>query len=418
MSRRPLIAFLAGLAPYPPPLIGSSLRISRLVRELHREFDVALLCLADVDTKAIVENWELGRELTRIVAIPRPEPLGQRDAIWGSIPACAGATLVSSMPGQRPRMFDWAWSPALIESTRQTLSELNVEAVWATRIWCAEMARAAGARRIIVDVDDFNGDAMVRELDSLRPYKRKVLHRIQAKSLARYERRLLNRFSAVAICKAEDTALLDTNSSERVHIVPNGVDLPDSIDRSKVNPAELLFVGTLSWGPNMEAMQDLVDEILPAVRRALPAAHLTVAGRSPTPDSVRSLLSRPAVQLHESPLSLAEHYSRATIAVAPLRRGGGTSIKVLESLAYAVPTVVTPSAARGLGLEDGKHLLVASSAAEFADACLYLLNNQAEARALAETGQNEVLRRFSWQAAGERARDAVRSLLQSRVSVA
>jgi glycosyltransferase involved in cell wall biosynthesis len=418
MSRRPLIAFLAGLAPYPPPLIGSSLRISRLLRELHEEFDIALLCLADVDTKAIVDNWELGRRLTRVVAIPRPEPLGRRDAIWGSIPACARATIITSLPGQRPRMFDWGWSDKLVDSTRQALAELKIEAVWATRIWCAELARAAGARRIIVDVDDFQGDAMMRELAEGPPYKRKMLHRIQAKNLVRYERHLLNRYSAVAICKQEDTALLDGGRSERVHVVPNGVDFPQMIDRSRVSPAELLFVGTLSWHPNIEAMEQLVEEILPAIQGSFPAANLTVAGRAPTPDSVRSLLSRPAVELHESPLSLAEHYSRATIAVAPLRRGGGTSIKVLESLAYAVPTVVSPTAARGLGLEDGKHLLVASSTREFAEACIHLLNDPAKARALAEAGRQEVLRRFSWQAAGARARAAVHSVLESRESVA
>jgi glycosyltransferase involved in cell wall biosynthesis len=407
MSRRPLIAFLAGLAPYPPPLIGSSLRISRLLRELHEEFDIALLCLADVDTKAIVDNWELGRRLTRVVAIPRPEPLGRRDAIWGSIPACARATIITSLPGQRPRMFDWGWSDKLVDSTRQALAELKIEAVWATRIWCAEMARAAGARRIIVDVDDFQGDAMMRELAEGPPYKRKMLHRIQAKNLVRYERHLLNRYSAVAICKQEDTALLDGGRSERVHVVPNGVDFPQMIDRSRVSPAELLFVGTLSWHPNIEAMEQLVEEILPAIQGSFPAANLTVAGRAPTPDSVRSLLSRPAVD-----------YSRATIAVAPLRRGGGTSIKVLESLAYAVPTVVSPTAARGLGLEDGKHLLVASSTREFAEACIHLLNDPAKARALAEAGRQEVLRRFSWQAAGARARAAVHSVLESRESVA
>ena len=411
MSHRPRIAFLAGLAPYPPPLIGSSLRISRLLRELHEEFDIALLCLSDVSTSAIVENWELGKQLTRVVAIPRPAPLGKRDALWGSIPVSASAAIVTSLPGQRPRMFDWAWSEQLVDATRQALHELDIDAVWATRLWTAEMARAAGARRIIVDVDDFHGDAMVKALAEGEPFKRKLLHRIQAKNLVRYERRLLSRFSAIAICKAEDAALVETNGSERLHVVPNGVDFPETVDRNHASPAELLFVGTLSWEPNIEAIRQLVDEILPAMLDACPTTRLTVAGRSPTPDEVRLLTSRPNVELHESPVSLGEYYSRATIGVAPLLHGGGTSIKVLESLAYALPTVVTPVAARGLGLEDKKHLLVASSNREFAAACLHLLNHPAEARALGDAGRQEVLRRFSWQAAGARARAAVHSVL-------
>jgi glycosyltransferase involved in cell wall biosynthesis len=418
MSRRPLIAFLAGLAPYPPPLIGSSLRISRLIRELHAEFDIALLCLSDVETDTITENWELGKQLKRIVAVPRPEPLGKRDAIWGSLASSAMATIVTSVPGQRPRLFDWAWSERLVAATRQTLRELNVEGVWATRFWTAEMARAAGAKRIIVDIDDFQGGAMVRELAESPPYKRKMLHVVQAANLVRYERRLLKRFSAVAICKQEDAALLETNAPERIHVVPNGVDLPVSVDRSRVNSGELLFVGTLSWEPNIEAMRQLVEAILPAVRESFPGATLTVAGRSPTPDHVRALLSQPHVALHESPVSLDEFYTRAAIGVAPLLRGGGTSIKVLESLAYALPTVASPVAARGLGLEDGKHLLIADSSREFAAAILHLLNEPTKARALGDAGRREVLRRFSWQAAGESARAAMRSVLESREFVA
>jgi len=418
MNRRPLIAFLSGLAPYPPPLIGASLRIARLVRELHTEFDVALLCLSDVDADMITANWEFGKQLKRIVTIPRPKPLGKRDAMWGSIPASAKAAIVTSMPGQRPRIFDWAWSEHLVEATRQAIREFNIEAVWASRFWTGEMARAAGASRIIVDVDDFQGEPMVRELAEGQPYKRKLLHVIQAKNLVRYERRLLRRFSAVSICKQEDAAFLETRASERIHVVPNGVDLPDSVDRSRVSAAELLFVGALSWDPNIEAMRQLVEAILPAMRESFPATTLTVAGRSPTPDHVRTLLSQPDVTLQESPMSLDEFYSRATIGVAPLLRGGGTSIKVLESLAYALPTVASPVAARGLGLEDGKHLLLATSTREFTAACLHLLNDPAKARALGEAGRQEVFRRFSWQAAGARAREAMRSVLDSRESVA
>jgi len=411
MSRRPLIAFLAGLAPYPPPLIGSSLRISRLLRELHKDFDVALFCVSDIDTATIREDWELGKHLTRIVAVPRPAPLGKRDALWGSVASTAAATVVTSLPGQRPRIFDWAWSDKLIEVTRQALQELDIEAVWATRFWTGEMARAAGAKRIIVDIDDFQGDAMMKELSQGPPFRRKMLHLIQAKNLVRYERRLLKRYSAVAICKEEDAALLDGDGTERIHVVPNGVDLPPAVDRSRARSGELLFVGTLSWGPNIEAIQQLVEEILPAVQEALPSARLTVAGRGPTSDEVRALLSRPSVELHESPVSLSEHYSCASIGVAPLLRGGGTSIKVLESLAYGLPTVVSPVAARGLGLEDGKHLVVASSNRDFAAACVRLLNNPDEARALGESGRAEVRRRFSWESAGIRARAAVQSIL-------
>ena len=413
MSRRPLIAFLAQLPPYPPPLIGSMIRVARLARELSEDFDIAFVCPADVPTDALIENWELGKRLTRVVAVPFTRQPPKRDAFWGSMSSCIKATVVTSFPGQRPRILDVAWSSQMRDATRLLLREFDVKAVWATRSWTAEIAHAAGAKRIIVDVDDFQGALMLKELNETRWYKRKALHRIQANNLIRYERRLLHRYDAVAICKEDDAALLDARTPERIHVVPNGVDIPVTIDRVRANPCELLFVGTLSWPPNIEAIRELAEQILPAVQLEVPAARLTVAGRGPAPDDVRSLLARPDVELHESPLSLSNLYSRAGIAVAPLARGGGTSIKVLEGLAYGLPTVATPTAARGLALEHGKQLLIASSPREFAAACIRLLNNPLEAQAMGEAGRGEVQRRFSWQASGVHARAAVDRLISS-----
>jgi len=393
------------------------IRIARLVRELNEQFDIAFVCPADVQSDDLVEHWDVGKRLTRVITVPMVRMPAEQDAWWGSTFSCLSAAIVTSFPGQRPRMLDVAWSGQMIDATRHLLREFDVKAVWATRSWTAEMARAAGAKRIIVDVDDFQGAIVLKELDESPSYKRKALHRIQAKNLIRYERHLLDRYHAVAICKEEDAAFLDASAPERIHVVPNGVDIPETIDRSRFNPHELLFVGALSWPPNVEALRYLVEQILPVIRLEFPAATLTVAGRGPVPDDVRSLLAQPNVDVHESPLSLADYYSRAGIAVAPLERGGGTSIKVLEGLAYGLPTVATPAAVRGLALEHEKQLLVASSPREFAAACIRLLNHPAEAQALGEAGRREVTRRYSWQAAGVRARAAVDRVISSPASV-
>ena len=411
MSRRPRIAFIAGLAPYPPPLIGATLRIGSLIRELQEEFEVAFVCLSEVDSQTIRENWKLGRSPACVVAVPRPLPLGRKDALWGSVASCLKAAVVTTIPGQRPRMFDWAWSPEFIAELRRVLRELNIDVVWATKIWMAEMARAAGAKHIIVDNDDFQGTLMTEELSRNRWYKRKALHSIQARNLVRYERRLLKRFDAAVICKSEDAALVESSNGARLHVVPNGIDVPDTVNRTNVGSSDMLFVGTLSWPPNIDAVTELVQQTLPLVRREVPTARLIVAGRGPVPDDVRSLFAADAAELHESPLSLEEFYSRTAISVAPLATGGGTSIKVLESLAHAIPTVASSVAARGLGLVDGKHLRIADTVDEFATACIRLLRHPDEAAALGLAGREEVMRRFSWKTAGVSARDAVRRLL-------
>jgi glycosyltransferase involved in cell wall biosynthesis len=133
-------------------------------------------------------------------------------------------------------------------------------------------------------------------------------------------------------------------------------------------------------------------------------------------EELRQLLASAGAELHESPATLDAFYDAAAISVAPLQAGGGTSIKVLESLAHAVPTVATPTAVRGLDLSAGIHLAVADSAAEFAAACIDLLRAPERALALGRGGREEVFRRFSWDAAGANARAALRQLLGDRAT--
>lgn len=66
---------------------------------------------------------------------------------------------------------------------------------------------------------------------------------------------------------------------------------------------------------------------------------------------------------------LAPYYARAACAVAPIRAGGGTRIKILEAVALGVPVVSTSLGAEGLEFRPGEHLLLADAPAAFAAAC-------------------------------------------------
>jgi len=310
------------------------------------------------------------------------------------------------------------WSTELVAKVRKLFEELPIEAVWANGSRMAEMARAAGARRILVDIGDFDGDLMRQRLSETRFFYRKPLHQVQVAHLRRYERQLPRRFEAVATCKGEDMALLAKVKDTPAHVVPNDIDLPEASSPRNPHPFELLFVGTLYYPPNIDALTNFVTGILPTIQLALPKATLTVAGRGPVPEELRQLLRRPGITLNESPASLTSAYAGASVCVAPLGHGSGTSIKVLEALAHGVPIVATPMGARGLGLHDGVHIRVAENNQDFAAACVALMTDSAYAEGLAKAGVEEVNRRFSWEAVGVEARRALSGLLGRAVNSA
>ena len=410
-SRRPLVAFFADVAPYPRPLYGGQIRVEHLIRELLREFDIALVCQSSVSDAELASNWELGPRLTRIVTAPRRKLAEGEYPEWGTLSASVRAAMRVAIPGVRPAFHEVVWSDELVAKARQLFAELPIEAVWASRTWMAEMARLAGARRIHVDVDDFEGDLMLERVARNRFYRRKPLHWLQAVHLDRYERSLTTRFQSISVCKPEDVAPLTRSSRSRVYVVPNGVDLPSASPSDARRSFSMIFVGALWYEPNAEALRWLVNEVLPRIRWVVPEASLIVAGRGPLSEGLPELLGASGIELHESAVTLEPLYARASLSVAPLFTGGGTSIKVLESLAYGLPVVATPVAVRGLGLEAGRHLAIAGAEQEFAAACADLLRNPDKARDMADAGRTEVARRFTWATSGVAARDALRTLL-------
>ena len=411
-SRRPLVAYFADVAPYPRPLYGAQIRVEHLIRELLREFDVALVCQSSVSEAELASRWELGSRLVRIVTAPRRKLPESSYPEWGSLTNSIRAALRIAVPAVRPAFHEVVWSDELVEKARELFSELPIEAVWASRTWMAEIARQAGGRRIHVDVDDFEGHLMLERVARNPFYRRKPLHWMQAVHLDRYERHLTRRFQSVSVCKSEDLARLSRGARARMCVVPNGIDVPSGALPQAREPYTMIFVGALWYEPNAAGLRWLVSDVLPQVRQHLPEATLIVAGRGPLSEDLPELLRGPGIEVHESAASLDALYARASLSVAPLLIGGGTSIKVLESLAHGVPTVATPVAVRGLGLEAGRHIAVAASAEAFANACAELLRNPPAAHEMAVAGRTEVARRFTWEATGSAARDAVRTLLR------
>jgi len=104
--------------------------------------------------------------------------------------------------------------------------------------------------------------------------------------------------------------------------------------------------------------------------------------------------------------------------VAPLREGGGTKIKVLESLKLGRTCVVTPHAQRGYGqvLRDGQSLLVGETDEELAAACVRLIEQPELRDRLAATGQEVVRERYSWNGFSRSVRDAITRVVDGRAN--
>lgn len=155
------------------------------------------------------------------------------------------------------------------------------------------------------------------------------------------------------------------------------------------NPAHLLFVGALRYAPNVDGLLWFMENVLPR----LPGAMLTIVGRDPP--RVLGAFARPGrVRFAGFAEDLSGIYRESAIAIAPMRSGGGTRLKILEAGAHAVPVVATPEAAAGLWTCGRAWGMTASGPARFAAACRHLISHPRHARRLGMLGRGRVAARF------------------------
>jgi polysaccharide biosynthesis protein PslH len=202
-----------------------------------------------------------------------------------------------------------------------------------------------------------------------------------------YERKLLRRaVESWMVSRADLEAAAELVPGARLRYVPNVADVAEIVPAQAHPPGgRLLMVGDFLYEPNRVGRSFLVDEVLPRVWQVAPETRVTLVGRGlndwPAPD--------PRIEVAGFVDDLAAVYYQSDCVVVPITVGGGTPLKFIEALAYRVPIVATPFAARGLEVRAGEHYLEGTDAESFARAVVEVLRDgavqvAAQARALAE----------------------------------
>src|SRR5262245_33267827 len=107
-------------------------------------------------------------------------------------------------------------------------------------------------------------------------------------SMVGWEARYANRFDrTITVSRLERDLLRSRAPRMAVDVIPNGCDTTALLQLPQVTAGNaLLYVGTLGYPPNADAVLHFTQAILPLIRRRVPDAQLVVVGHRP-PAAVR-----------------------------------------------------------------------------------------------------------------------------------
>ena len=203
----------------------------------------------------------------------------------------------------------------------------------------------------------------------------------------------------IVVSEEEREQLEEEAPGSRVLVVPV---VNEIIER--VPPLEdrrgVLFVGGFEHPPNVDAALQLVQQVMPLVWERIGDVPVTIAGSKPT-DEIRALAS-PTVEITGWVEDLQPLLDGARLLAAPLRFGAGMKGKITQSLGAGLPVVTTPTGAEGLGVEDGRELLIAERPADLAKRIVQLHTDDELWQRLSDAGQDVVRRVASLELMRER----------------
>ncbi|HEX6678611.1 MAG TPA: glycosyltransferase family 4 protein [Actinomycetes bacterium] len=220
---------------------------------------------------------------------------------------------------------------------------------------------------------------------------RATVARVESAALRRLERWALGVADVVSVVSERDRDRLP-RSPRRLLVCPNGWE-PGAPLPPASGPVAA-FVALMGWRPNQDAALWLVERVWPGVLRRVPDARLLLVGRDPGPALRR--LAGPAVEVTGSVEQVRPHLARARVALAPLRSGGGTRLKILEALDAGRPVVATTVGAEGLECLVGNGLTIVDDPDGMAERIAALLRDPARATELGRRGSAAVAARYSW----------------------
>lgn len=412
------VLWFSHVVPYPQAGLGVLQRSYHFVRELSRAHEVYLLAfvqrtiikelLGDVEKGLQSAREHLGQYCARVEFLPIPSE-GSR---WGRARIAA-----RSLIGGYPYSIRWLQSAEARRVAADWNASMDFDVVHYDTLGLAPYRKILTRGAKSLDHHNVESDMMLRRARiEEHPLKRLYFWQ-EGLRLRRYERHVCPQFDLNITC-----SILDAQRLKRVAPgiaiaeVPNGVDTDYFRPTGDLeHPRSLVFAGNMSWYPNAAAMLFFADKVWPALKAELPGVTMDVLGANP-PARLSALAAHDGdFRVHGFVSDVRPYISRASAYVCPIMDGGGTKLKILDALAMGKAIVAHPIACEGIEVQDGRDVIFAHKAVEFAQSIAAVLESPDLRKRLSLNARSLAESSYSYSFIGRRLVSAIEACRASRV---
>ena len=224
----------------------------------------------------------------------------------------------------------------------------------------------------------------------------------------KYENYIFNQFKHHTIITKNDRNFIEHINNDKIHIIPNGVDVGYFKPKKNIEKKyEIVFVGIMSYPPNIEAAIYLCEKILPIIKQQYGPIKIIIGGANPH-KKIRNLANE-NVTISGWTKDIRDIYNSGQIFVAPMFLGTGLQNKLLEAMSMGLPCITTKLANHAL-LANKSQIIIKENAEDFSNACIELLTNKSKYNKMQSAGLNFVKKNYDWETINKKLSDIFKSI--------
>ena len=372
------LLILTSRFPYPINK-GDKLRAHHQIKGLSKQFEIHLISISDqkINSQELKELEPYCKTI-KILYLP----------IWKR-----GLNLLRTFLNNKPFQVNYFYSTRFQKIINSIIKEVAPDHIYCQLIRTAIYMRDQHHIPATLDYMDALSKGIERRISITNSIMKPIL-KMEFNRLQQFENLAFEFFKHHIIISSSDRDDIMHEKNKQIKVIQNGIDTLYYQTTDIEKKYDLVFVGNLSYAPNIDAATYIANHLVPELIKSKSNLKILIAGSNPSTKVKK--LQNDHITIRGWYDDIREAYCSGKVFLAPMQIGTGLQNKLLEAMSMRIPCVTSSLANRSLKAQNGKNIYVGDSLADYVEIITSLLDDESMRQTMGNEGRKFVEKNYNW----------------------
>ncbi len=372
------LIYLTSRFPYPINK-GDKLRSFHQIKELSKQNDIYLISLSEIKVpKSSIKQLDKYCKSVHVYHISLINRI---------------FNLLKTLINNRPFQVNYFYYHKIQKKINSNISVIKPDHIFCQLVRTALYVKDEHSIPKTLDYMDALSKGLERRI-KISKFWQKPFVKMEWQRMKRFENLAFEFFNNHIIISTSDRNEIAHINNKNIEIIPNGIDTNyyQKIITDKIY--DLIFIGNLSYVPNIEAAKFISKKIFPLLQQKVPNIKILISGSNPSKKVLR--LSNENIKVTGWVDDIRETYCSGKVFFAPMSLGSGLQNKLLEAMSLGIPCITSNLCNESLGATHMKNIIIGNSVEQYISQILNILSKPELISEIGKNGREFVNKKFSW----------------------